>query len=64
MNKNKYCKIFYCADCGDMICCTTCDKRDRCGNPCLNDPSRCGIEDTTRQMQEDWRVRCQKGELT
>ena len=23
-------------------CCFYCDKKDQCGDPCLNDPERCG----------------------
>lgn len=41
----RYCKRFYCDDRGDRICCADCYLRRDCGNPCLNHPSRCGLED-------------------
>ena len=41
------CSRFHCDKHGDRYCCADCveRKRDRCRNPCLNDPSRCGLED-------------------
>ena len=36
------CEIFHCSKRGDRYCCRFCPKRDRCHNPCLNSPDRCG----------------------
>ena len=41
----RYCKTFYCDDVGERLCCASCRFRRDCGNPCLNHPSRCGLED-------------------
>lgn len=43
----RMCSRFHCDKRGDRYCCADCveRKRDRCRNPCLNDPSRCGLED-------------------
>lgn len=41
----RYCRIFYCDDVGERLCCASCRFRRDCGNPCLNHPSRCGLED-------------------
>lgn len=45
MNPPRMCSRFYCDQRGDRYCCRDCWFRDRCGNPCLNDPSRCKLED-------------------
>lgn len=42
----RFCRQFYCADRGDRYCCADCYLRRDCGNPCLNHPSRCGLEDS------------------
>lgn len=44
----RYCKRFFCDHLGDRFCCAACRYRADCGNPCLNHPSRCGLEDTER----------------
>ena len=44
----RYCKRFYCDHMGERICCAGCRYRRDCDNPCLNHPSRCGLEDLTR----------------
>ena len=44
----RYCKRFYCDHMGERICCASCRYRRDCDNPCLNHPSRCGLEDLTR----------------
>ncbi len=43
----RMCSRFHCDRRGDRYCCFDCveRKRDRCRNPCLNDPARCGLED-------------------
>ena len=43
----RMCSRFHCDRRGDRYCCADCveRKRDRCRNPCLNDPARCGLED-------------------
>ena len=45
----RYCTRFYCDHLGDRICCASCRYRKDCGNPCLNHPSRCRLEDTSRK---------------
>ena len=42
----RFCRQFYCDERGDRYCCTDCYLRRDCGNPCLNHPSRCGLEDS------------------
>lgn len=46
-NNARMCSRFHCDKRGDRYCCADCveRKRDRCRNPCLNDPARCGLED-------------------
>lgn len=41
----RYCKRFYCDERGDRFCCFDCYLRKDCGNPCLNNPARCGLYD-------------------
>lgn len=50
----RMCSRFHCDKRGDRYCCADCieRKRDRCRNPCLNDPSRCGLEDNQKQRDE------------
>lgn len=45
----RYCRQFYCDQRGDRICCADCYLRKDCGNPCLNHPSRCNLEDKTHK---------------
>lgn len=42
----RYCSIFYCDRHHGSRCCADCwhKKHHKCKNPCLNDPSRCGME--------------------
>lgn len=49
----RYCKRFYCDAQGERICCASCRDRRDCGNPCLNHPSRCRLEDVERRKQND-----------
>ena len=42
----RFCRQFYCDERGDRYCCADCYLRRDCGNPCLNHPSRCGLEDS------------------
>ncbi|WP_300689260.1 hypothetical protein [uncultured Oscillibacter sp.] len=44
---SRMCSRFHCDKRGDRFCCADCveRKRDRCRNPCHNDPARCGLED-------------------
>lgn len=55
----RYCRTFFCDHVGDRICCAACRWRKDCTNPCLNHPSRCGLEDAERSAAEcpDGRVR-------
>ena len=48
----RYCKTFYCDDVGERLCCASCRFRRDCGNPCLNHPSRCGLEDLREASAE------------
>lgn len=41
----RFCSRFYCDQRGDRYCCADCYLRRDCANPCLNHPSRCGLED-------------------
>lgn len=45
MNTPRMCQRFYCDARGDRYCCTDCNQRGICANPCLNHPLRCGLED-------------------
>ncbi len=36
------CEIFHCDKRGDRYCCHYCDRKEKCKNPCLNHPERCG----------------------
>lgn len=45
----RFCKTFYCDNMGDRICCSSCPWRRDCSDPCLNHPSRCGLEDTKKR---------------
>ena len=49
----RYCKTFYCDDVGERLCCASCRFRRDCGNPCLNHPSRCGLEDLREASTEE-----------
>ena len=48
-----YCKNFYCDYLRDRYCCVGCRYFVICKNPCWNDPSRCGLEDTARKALQD-----------
>lgn len=41
----RFCKRFYCDERHERICCADCFLRRDCANPCLNHPTRCGLED-------------------
>lgn len=47
MNKTKMrrCKNFNCDKMRGHYCCTDCDQRKSCANPCLNHPTRCGLSE-------------------
>ena len=45
----RYCKTFHCDERGDRFCCADCWMLRDCGNPCLNHPSRCKLEDTEKK---------------
>lgn len=38
----KACKIFFCDRKRGAYCCRKCDRLQKCGNPCLNSPDKCG----------------------
>lgn len=52
MSERRYCQRFYCDRMRKRLCCTSCEKRDRCRRPCLNHPDRCGL----KQKKEDKHV--------
>ena len=52
-NTSRYCKIFMCDYRGDRYCCADCYQRADCPNPCLNHPSRCGLENTDKRRKRD-----------
>lgn len=35
------CEIFFCDQKRERHCCTYCPDRNKCGNPCLNNPEKC-----------------------
>lgn len=45
----RWCKTFPCDARGDRYCCADCWMRADCPNPCLNHPSRCGLENTEKR---------------
>ena len=49
--KGRWCSRFHCDKRGGRFCCADCldRKRDRCRNPCMNDPARCKLEDRNRR---------------
>ena len=54
MSSPRMCSRFHCDYRGDRYCCADCWNRHDCSNRCLNDPSRCRLEDvgTRIRMQE------------
>lgn len=40
---SRMCKLFNCDRKHGNYCCTDCERRRKCKNPCLNHPSRCGV---------------------
>lgn len=40
--KDHFCMIFHCDKRRNRYCCFYCSDKDRCDNPCLNDPDKCG----------------------
>lgn len=49
----RYCNVFFCDKQREFVCCATCQSRGRCKNRCLNDPSRCRLEDVRRREEEE-----------
>lgn len=49
--QNRMCSRFYCDYRGDRYCCRDCWHNAYCTNPCLNDPSRCGLEDKGTKLK-------------
>lgn len=50
MKKPRMCSRFYCDHRGDRFCCRDCPRLWRCDSACLNDPARCGLEDTGQRI--------------
>lgn len=50
------CEIFMCDKRGGRYCCYYCGRREKCGNPCLNEPRKCGksfIKGETENAEKD-----------
>jgi len=47
--KQRLCSRFHCNIREGRFCCADCPLRRTCINPCLNDPSRCGLENRGKQ---------------
>lgn len=39
----RMCEVFMCDHRGDRFCCHDCKDKEKCKNPCLNHPDRCGL---------------------
>lgn len=50
---SRYCRTFMCDYRGDRYCCADCYQRADCPNPCLNHPSRCGLENTDKRRKRE-----------
>ena len=61
MKTPRMCSRFYCDERGDRFCCADCGHSHRCVNPCLNDPSRCGLEDRTGRVRKQEVVKVKGG---
>ena len=51
VSDKRMCSRFYCDYRGDRYCCRDCWHNAYCTNPCLNDPSRCGLEDKGTKLK-------------
>ena len=47
---NRYCTRFHCDRRGDRYCCAACPLKPKCRTPCMNDPSRCGLENKAKRI--------------
>lgn len=45
----RICKVFRCRYLGKYYCCADCCVRADCPDPCLNHPSRCGLENVSKR---------------
>lgn len=45
----RYCKTFFCKVRSGWYCCADCRERGDCPDPCLNHPSRCGLENINKR---------------
>ena len=61
MSSPRMCSRFHCDDRGDRYCCADCPKYRRCLNPCLNDPSRCGLMDDGTRIKQGEVSRINRG---
>lgn len=50
---SRFCIRFYCDARGDRYCCADCHRKEACKNPCINDPSRCQLEDVQKRAPCD-----------
>lgn len=53
MSEIRFCRRFYCDRMRERVCCTSCEKRDRCRRACLNHPDRCGLEQKKEKEHEE-----------
>ena len=51
--KGRWCKVFNCDERGDCYCCADCWQREDCRNPCMNYPTRCGLENVERKRERE-----------
>ena len=61
MKTPRMCQRFYCDFRGDRFCCADCGFSHHCVNPCLNDPSRCGLEDRTGRVRKQEVIKVKGG---
>ena len=57
----RMCQRFYCDKMRDRFCCRDCRHYVMCNNPCENDPSRCGLEDTGGRVRQEDLTRINRG---
>lgn len=51
-HNGRRCIQFYCDHRGERVCCADCNRKHKCKNPCLNDPSRCGLLDARMNIKK------------
>ena len=49
----RFCTVFHCDARGGQFCCADCRMYADCASPCLNHPSRCGLENVSKRRDRD-----------